>query len=190
MMLMCIVLFSSCKKDSKDPDKVSDEEYYFSAKLDGQAILFEVDATGNVQMSNSIDASIGAPDCTYSYGCSMGTFDPIDAPYFEVYFPDLFSGDCANVDQAFSGLYHTGNFAFGELTGQVIIRYWDGTDLWTSNSNGQVNASFEVTASERQDTPFGIYQKVSGKANCKVFNLSGASKKLEEVKFVMSFSKD
>ncbi|MBK6994725.1 MAG: hypothetical protein IPH31_07285 [Lewinellaceae bacterium] len=87
MMLMGIVLLSSCKKDSKDPDNVSDAEYYFYGKLDGQTNLLEIDATGDYQMSNSIDASIGVPFCTYSYGCAIGAFDPIDAPYFEVYFP-------------------------------------------------------------------------------------------------------
>ena len=190
MMLMGIVLLSSCKKDSKDPDNVSDAEYYFYGKLDGQTNLLEIDATGDYQMSNSIDASIGVPFCTYSYGCAIGAFDPIDAPYFEVYFPNLFDGDCADVDQDFSGLFHTGAYSFGDLTGQVLVRHWDGTELWTSDASGQVNASFEVTATERQETPFGIYQKVSGKASCTLFNMGGSSKKLEDIKFVMSFSKD
>jgi len=189
-MLMGIVLFSSCKKDSKDPDNVSDAEYYFYGKLDGQTILYEIDASGDYQMVNSIDGSVGVPDCTYSYGCAIGAFDPIDAPYFDIYFTDLFVGDCADVSQVFSGLYHTGNYAFGELSGQVLVRYWDGTELWASNPNGQVNASFEITASERLDTPFGIYQKVSGRASCLLFNSGGDSKKLEDIKFVMSFSKD
>jgi len=190
MMLMGIVLLSSCKKDSKDPDNVSDAEYYFYGKLDGQTNLLEIDATGDYQMSNSIDASIGVPFCTYSYGCAIGAFDPIDAPYFEVYFPNLFDGDCADVNGAFSGLFHTGAYSFGDLTGQVLVRHWDGTELWTSDASGQVNASFEVTATERQETPFGIYQKVSGKASCTLFNMGGSSKKLEDIKFVMSFSKD
>lgn len=188
-MLLGILLFSNCKKDN-NPDNVSDAEYYFYGKLDGQDKLFEVEATGDVQLVNSIDGSTGPDLCTFSYGCSIGTFDPVEAPFFEVYFPDLFDGLCVNIDDDFSGLYHTGNYAFGDQTGQVLIRYWDGTELWTSDPVGQQNAQFEVTASERQETIFGIFQKVSGKANCLVFNSNGDSQKLEDVQFVLSFSKD
>ncbi|MFN0035751.1 MAG: hypothetical protein ACKVUS_11840 [Saprospiraceae bacterium] len=67
-LLMGIALFANCKKDSNDTPKEPTAEYYFSAKLDGQAFLYEVDATGNVEMANSIGSSVGSTTCTYSYG--------------------------------------------------------------------------------------------------------------------------
>ena len=187
-LLIGIALFSSCKKDSNDTPNTPQAEYYFSAKLDGQSVRYEIDASGKVQMSNSIDASIDPPACTYSYGCSMGLAEPEDSPYFEVYFPDLFVGDCGDVHQTFSSLFHKDLYGYGTGSGEVLIRYWDGTELWAAYPSGQENAIFEVTGSERTETPFGVYQKVSGRANCLLFNFNGDSKKLEDIKFVMSFS--
>lgn len=187
--LLSVALFSGCKKDSNDPNtNEPSAEYYFSGKLDGQPLLYEIDASGKIQMSNSIDASIDPPACTYSYGCSMGPAEPEDSPYMEVYFPDLFVGDCGDLHQNFSGLFKPDIYGFGVTTGHVLVRYWDGTELWASYPSGQENAIFEVTASEREDTPFGVYQKVSGRGSCLLFNFAGDSKKLEDIKFVMSFS--
>ncbi|MFN0035931.1 MAG: hypothetical protein ACKVUS_12785 [Saprospiraceae bacterium] len=121
---------------------------------------------------------------------SIGLVEPVNPPYFEVSFPEMFVGDCVDVDQAFPGLFATDSYEFGALSGNVLLSYWDGTEIWVSFPDGQQNASFEITASEPQDTPFGIYQKVTGRASCRVFNFAGESKKMEDVKFVMSFSKD
>lgn len=188
-LLMSAALFTNCKKDNNTDSDTPTSDYYFSAKLDGQSILHEIDQSGNNEMANSIDASIGPPDCTYSYGCAIGP-NIADEPYFEVYFPDLFVGDCADVNAAFSGLFAPGPFSFGTSSGKVLIRYWDGNELWASYPLGQANAFFNVTKSDRTDTPFGVYQRVVGEANCLLFNDAGQQKKLENVKFALSFSKD
>lgn len=190
-LLLCIVIFSNCKKDSNTPPDdtpLPQAEYYFSADLDDQILLYEIDGTGNFTMVNTNSSSnIPKSICSYTYGCSMGPAAPDDAPAIDVRFPDLFSGPCANVSSAFSGLFHTGLYGYGYETGNVLISYWDGTETWTSFPSLQENAIFEITGSERIETDFGVYQKVTGTASCLLFNLEGGSKKLENAKFVLSF---
>ncbi len=187
---MACVSQIGCKKDDDDSSDVQQptSEYYFLTKIDGQNIGYELDASGNVAMSNGTDSSIDLPFCSYSYSCAIGDARGDDAPYFEVFFPDLFAGDCGNAATQFSGLFHTGAYAYGLTTGKVLIRYFDGTEVWVSDPTKQSGSGFEVTASQRTDTPFGAYQKVCGKGSCQLYNEAGQSKKLENVQFCMSFT--
>lgn len=190
-LLLCVVMFSNCKKDSNTPpgDTPSQAEYYFSGKLDGQNLLYEIDATGNIEMVNTNSSSNNPPnDCAYTYGCNIGPVSPNGTPAIDVSFPDLFTGVCADVDDEFSGLFKIGHYDYGMSSGDVLIKYWDDdAEVWNSSPGLQTNAVFEITASERRETPFGVYQKVTGTASCLLFNAAGESIKLENAKFVLSF---
>lgn len=185
-LLLSTLLFANCKKDKNDDDDLNPStEYYFVGKFDGQNLIFEVDDQGSIGMANSISGSAGPVTCVYSYGCSVMDFNLTDAPFAEVEFPDLFVGDCADIETEFPNLFRLGSYDYGT---EVVVRYFDGKDLWESAPAGQNAPVFNVTLSEPTESPFGIYQKVGGDISCILFNATGESKKLENASFVLSFS--
>lgn len=189
LILLSGVFFASCKKDKND-DLDSNAEYFFSAKLDGQNLLFEVTPTNDLTAYFVNLGAAGDIECTFSYGGGIGPVFSTDDPSVVVSFPDIFVGDCTDEADAFSGLFKTGSYSYGSTTGKVIVSYWDGTEHWTSELVAQSNASFKVTSSEREETIFGVTQKVSGTANCVLTNGSGQNKTLENAKFTLAFSPD
>jgi len=179
------VLFAACSKDSDSPS--SDAAYFFVGKLDGSTVKYEVTGTNDTEMSNSNGGSIGPPDCTFDYGCAIGSFDA-GQPYFSVDFPGLFSGDCGDEASIFPTLFPSGNWPFGDNQGQVVVSWFDGTDLWSSAGGAQTGgAVFNVSGTEFMPTPFGDYMTVRGTVSCTLYDSTGASKKLEAGNFAMSF---
>lgn len=185
ILFLLPALFTACSKDSDTPS--SDAEYFFVGKLDGAAVKYEITGANDTEMSNSNDGSIGPPDCTFGYGCAIGSFDA-GQPYVSVDFPSLFSGDCSDEETLFPTLFRTGSWSFGDSQGQVVVSYFDGADNWTSAGGTQpAGAVFNVSSTEFMDTPFGDYMTVRGTVSCTLYGSAGASKKLEAGSFSMSF---
>ena len=185
ILLLLPALFAACSKDSDAPSSGAD--YFFVGKLDGAEIRYEVTGTNNTEMANSNDGSIGPPDCTFGYGCAIGSFDA-GQPYFSVDFPGLFSGDCSDEQAVFPTLFHSGTWPFGDSQGKVVVSWFDGADLWSSAGGTQAgDAVFNVSGTELLSTPFGVYMTVRGTVSCTLYHDSGASKKLEAGSFSMSF---
>jgi len=179
------ILFAACNKDSDTPS--SDAAYFFVGKLDGTALRYEVTGTNDTEMVNSNDGSIGPPDCTFGYGCAIGSFDS-GQPYFSVDFPSLFSGDCGDEQAVFPALFHSGAWSFGNSQGTVVVSFFDGAEMWSSAGGAQAgNAVFNVSGTEFMSTPFGVYMTVRGTVSCTLYHDSGASKKLETGSFSMNF---
>lgn len=189
LMLSLAAMFSACKKENADngADLHINAEYYLAAKLDGQPVLYEVGDKGDVDMTNNNPALVGSPNCTFGYGSAIGLVFPADAPTFEMLFPKAYTGVCNEDAQVFAALFPTGVFAYGEETEQVVVNYWDGSETWSSTLGPQGDAVFEVTASNPAPASSGTFQKVSGKADCILYNTSGASKKLKDLRFSLSF---
>lgn len=189
ILFICFLtaLTTACKKDSDTNNNPgSAAPFYFVGKLDGTVVKEELAATGDVELTTSNDGSIGAPNCTFDYGCAIGS-SASNAPYFEVSFPSLFSDDCAEESTSFPTLFHTGAWAYGENSGQVQVIYFDGTEIWSSASGVQSGATFDVTKSEKLGSSFGMSQTVGGTVSCQLYNASGAVKKLEGASFVLNF---
>ena len=94
ILCICLLtaLLAACKKDA---DTTSDAEYYFLGQLDGAALKFEINATSDAQLVTSNDAAIGPPDCTFGYGCGIGTnFGEPNEKSSDVTCPNLFIGTC------------------------------------------------------------------------------------------------
>ncbi len=188
-VLLLATLVAACKKDNDSPD-TSSAEYYLIGQLDGADLKFEIAASSTAEMVTSNDASLNPPDdCTYGYGCAIGTgFGEASEKSIEVSFPALFSGVCGEQETAFPGLFPNGLYGFDSGTGTVLITYYDGTENWTSFGSLQDGDSFfEVKKSEVVESGFGNSQKVSGELSCLLVNFAGAEKKLEGVKFSLSF---
>ncbi len=184
-------LLLSCKKDKGNSPSTSNADYYFIGHLDGAELKFEITASSNAEIVTSNDASLNPPDdCTYSYGCAIGTgFAELSEKSIEVSFPALYSGNCGEQETAFPGLFPVGLFPLGEDAGSVLITYFDGTENWSSFGSLQTLGEhfFEVKASEAVESGFGKSQKVSGELSCLLVNFAGQEKKLEGVKFSLSF---
>lgn len=186
--ILCFCLFSillmACKKDSGS----SDADYYFVGQLDGADLKFEITDSSSDEMIISNSSSLNPPICTYSYGCDIGT-GPGTATEksISVSFQQIFQGDCGDQLTVFPSLFPKGDYVVGEDSGNVLITYFDGTDNWTSYGVLQTGANFEITESEVVESPFGSSQKIHGKCSCILYNISGESKKLEDVSFVLSF---
>ena len=141
---------------------------------------------GYNRISSTNGGSVGNTDCTLSYGCAIGPSSGLE-PYFNVNFPDLFSSDCSTEGAVFHGLFHTGDWAYGNTTGKVQVLYFDGTELWSTEYGTQSGATFKVTRSEKLETIFGPSQTVGGSVSCQLYNSKGAVKKLEGGSFLLNF---
>ncbi len=183
-ILALATLVFACKKDS-DPSGTSTADFYFVGKVDGATLKMEQTPTNDVGMTSSTGSSLNPPDCTFSYGTSIGSTAD-HAPYFGVNFPGLFQGNCGDEKTLFPTLFPTGAFAYAK----VEVEYFDGTQLWSSAKGAQpAGATFNVTKSEQVTTPLGgISMTVSGSASCTLFDDSGASKKLESGSFKLNFT--
>ncbi|HMX40207.1 MAG TPA: hypothetical protein PK971_01595 [Saprospiraceae bacterium] len=190
LLVLCLfaTLMFACKKDSDDDGNTltSNAEFYFIGKLDGTVAKQEVTATNDVLISSTNGGSVGNTDCTLSYGCAIGPSSGLE-PYFNVNFPDLFSSDCSTEGAVFHGLFHTGDWAYGNTTGKVQVLYFDGTELWSTEYGTQSGATFKVTRSEKLETIFGPSQTVGGSVSCQLYNSKGAVKKLEGGSFLLNF---
>ncbi|MEQ1744513.1 MAG: hypothetical protein ABMA02_03740 [Saprospiraceae bacterium] len=185
LFALLALFFVACSKD--DDTLSSDADFFFLGKLDGVAVKHELTATNDTEMSNSNGGSIGPPDCTIYYGCSIGGFDP-GKTYFSVDFPDLFIGDCGTEGTVFPTLFPVGKWPFGDSQGQVTVTYFDGIESWTSSRLGQMSdAVFNVTKSEKMETVFGQSMSLRGTVTCTLYSGSGESKKLEAGAFSMNF---
>ncbi|MBV6439701.1 MAG: hypothetical protein DYG98_09515 [Haliscomenobacteraceae bacterium CHB4] len=189
IIALCLLatLFTACKKDSEDSN-TSDAEYYFIGKLDGASVKFEITPSASTEMIISNDASIDPPSCQFTYGCGMGTdFGGSNEKSITVSFPNLYDGDCGNQLVAFPELLPTGNYNYGESTGQVQVNYFDGTEGWTTIGPLESNAVFEITESETVSVGLGTAQKIKGRLSCSLYNADGIEKKLEDATFVLSY---
>lgn len=185
LLALLPALFAACSKDSDAPS--SDADYFFVGKLDGTEVRYEVTGANDTEMSNSNDGSIGPPDCTFGYGCAIGSFEE-GQPYFSVDFPNLFSGDCGDEQTVFPMLFPSGVWPFGDSQGKVVAFWFDGDEIWSSAGGTQAgDAVFNVSGTELLSTPFGAYMTVRGTVSCTLYHDSGASKKLEAGSFSMSF---
>lgn len=179
-------LFAACNKDSDTPPS-SNAEYFFVGKLDGTEVRFEITATGDNEMANSNGGSIGPPDCTFDYGCAIGSFEA-GQPYISVDFPSLFVGNCGDEGTIFPTLFKTGKWLFGNGQGHVVVSFFDGAELWSSAGGVQPDgAVFNVWGTEFRSTPDGVYMSVFGTVSCTLFDSTGASKKLESGSFSLNF---
>jgi len=178
-------LSAACSKDSDSP--ASEAEYFFVGKIDGTTVKFEITPTSDFEMVTSNGGGIGAPDCTFDYGSSIGSFDP-GQTYFSVDFPSLFVGNCGDEAAIFPTLFKTGNWVFGNGQGRVVVSFFDGAEIWSTDGGTQpASAAFNVSSTEFMDTPFGDYMTVRGTVSCTLYHDSGTSKKLEGGGFSMNF---
>lgn len=182
VLILGCVLFFSCKKSVN-----ANEEFYFRATINGQAINMTADLSGHSPYVNG----------TGSYEHSSIAMNPADSKY-DYFKGTIFEKNPSALENA--GVYvlrryngypptdaeerlilHTGMFGYGKsnIGGTTIqgavIEYTDASGVfWTSEAGPQTGSTFEIT--EITDNATGASEKIF-KANfsCKLYKETNPS---------------
>lgn len=191
-ILMLCLLFAvfACSKDdsaSEDDSNIT-SQFYFSATIDGEPVLFQHEVDGCYNGTSHYSTSV---DDGYHYGEGM-LFMQLSAPVRSMgvmvvkAFPDY--ADCQDLDN----LFQAGNYPMGvsayetstDLKDGVVIFYTDDEGVyWASDLEGTsaLDGSFELTSY----TDYATMQSskaMKGKFSCTLYDGNGHSKILTQGK--------
>jgi len=191
ILALCLLFsaFACSKNDSSDEDNLGiTSDFYFSAKIDGEQVLFQHEVDG---CYNGVSHYATSIDAGYHYGEGM-LFMQLTVPVRSMgvmlvkEFSDV--ADCQDLDN----LFQTGNYDLGvsayetltDLKDGVVIFYTDEDGVyWSSDLGGTaaLNGSFELTSYTDYSTTQSS-KVMKAKFSCTLYDGNGNSKTLTEGK--------
>jgi len=189
LFLTSIIALASCSKETivveptVDPGKPAPStEYFFYADINGTYTLLE-------DTKNDYEVKQGSQDD----GSLKRTYSTLANSSDNNSFELMMIGDLGTTNPNAADVYSmfkTGSYSFSNRTKQGVIVNWkdQSGDIWTSDTRfgGQSSGSFVIESVSGYIGTTKTF-KVTGKFNCKAYDLSGNFKSLESANFSVIF---